>query len=287
MVHAALIQMGTDRPKRDNLTRIRELVDDAVGGGDARPDLIVLPEYCSGVPSRASAGELGEGIPGAFTDELSSLARRHEVNVLAGSFAEAAEDGRVHNTSLFFDREGGVLGSYRKTHLMDAMAYQESELIAPGDSLTVLDTDVGRVGVMVCYDLRFPEVAQVMAQAGAEILLVPSAFPAGSPLPPRTDHWDTLTASAALLNQLYVVAVNQYGTHGAENFFGRSCVVDPWGTRIAQASGREEIVHARLDLEYAREVRDSLAVSANRRPELYGPLALPSSALSGRQAVPR
>lgn len=238
----------------------------------------MLPEYCYGVPSRDSASELGESIPGPFTEALALHARRREVNVLAGTFAESAADGRVHNTSLFFDRRGEIAGTYRKTHLMDAMRYRESALIAPGDSLSVLDTDVGRVGVMVCYDLRFPEVAQLMVQAGAEIVLVPSAFPAGSPLPPRTDHWDTLTASAALLNQVYVVAVNQYGANRAEHFFGRSCVLDPWGTRVAQAGGREEVVHARLDLDYAREVRESLAVQANRRPELYRPIEVTAPA---------
>jgi predicted amidohydrolase len=273
MAHVVLVQMGAAGHKQANLTRIGELIAEAAAG---RPDLIVLPEYCYGVPSRDSAAELGEPIPGPFTDALSALARMHEVNVLAGSFAETAADGRVHNTSLFLDRGGEIAGEYRKTHLMDAMRYRESDLIAPGDRLSVFDTDIGRVGVMVCYDLRFPEVAQLMAQAGAEMILVPSAFPAGSPLPPRTDHWDTLTASAALLNQVYVVAVNQFGAHGAENFFGRSCVVDPWGTRIAQAAGREEIVHARLDLSYQREVRDSLAVYANRRPELYAPLEVAS-----------
>ncbi len=272
-VHVALVQMGSARRKEENLVRIGELVDEAVGGV-ARPDLVVLPEYCYGVPNRETAALLGESIPGRFTEAMSRLARTHEVNILAGSFAEKAADGRVHNTALFFDRSGEIAGTYRKTHLMDAMSYRESALIAPGDALTVFDSDVGRVGVMVCYDLRFPEVAQVMAQAGAEILLVPSAFPAGAPLPPRTDHWDTLTASAALLNQVHVVAVNQFGANRAENFFGRSCVLDPWGTRIAQAGGREEIVHARLDLDHARGVRESLAVYANRRPELYRPLEI-------------
>lgn len=278
-MNVALVQMGSSRSKQDNLTRITELVQEAVEG-PARPDLVVLPEYCYGAPSRDSAAELKEDLAGTYAEAMADLARLHGINLLAGSFAESAPDGRIHNTSLLFDRAGELAATYRKTHLMDAMRYRESELIAPGDVLTVADTDVGRVGVMVCYDLRFPEVAQLMAQAGAEIILVPSAFPAGSPLPPRTDHWDTLTASAALHNQVYVVAVNQYGPHGRENFFGRSCVLDPWGTRIAQASGREEVVHARLDLAQIGEVRERLAVQANRRPELYRPLeaAAPAAA---------
>jgi predicted amidohydrolase len=139
MVHVALVQMGTERPKQDNLVRIGELIDEAVGG-DAKPDLVVLPEYCYGVPSRDSAAQLGESVPGPFTEALSRHARRHDVNVLAGTFAESAADGRVHNTSLFFDRRGEIAGTYRKTHLMDAMRYRESALIAPGDTLSVFDT---------------------------------------------------------------------------------------------------------------------------------------------------
>ncbi|MDA8229611.1 MAG: hypothetical protein M0T74_18310 [Desulfitobacterium hafniense] len=152
---------------------------------------------------------------------------------------------------------------------MDAMSYKESKYIQPGNSIAVFDTDFGRIGMMVCYDLRFPELARTMALQGADIIFVPAAFPAGSPLPPRTDHWDILTQSTALYNTVYLIAANQFGNVGRENPFGRSCIIDPWGTRIVQASGREEIIYGTLDLDYQRSVRESLAVWQNRRPEIY------------------
>lgn len=268
MVNVAVVQMCASGSKNENLAKIRDMVGEAAGGPQA-PDVVCLPEYCYGLPTRSNAQELGEGTSGEFARAMSALAEEHGVNILAGSFAETADDGRIHNTSLFFDRGGEVIGEYRKAHLMDAMSFKESDLVSPGDSLAVFDTDFGRVGLIVCYDLRFPEMIRTLALEGAEIILVPSAFPAGAPLPPRTDHWDVLTQSAALLNMVYVVAPNQFGHAEGENLFGRSCVIDPWGTRIAQASGREEVVHGRLDLGYVSSVRDSLAVYDNRREDLY------------------
>ena len=133
----------------------------------------------------------------------------------------------------------------------------------------VFDTDIGRVGILVCYDLRFPELARGMVQDGADILFVPAFFPAGNPLPPRTDHWDTLVNSTALLNLTYVVAVNQYGKMSTELPFGRSCVVDPWGTVVAQCPNRVSIAYAELDTEYQKQVREKIGSWNNRRPDIY------------------
>ena len=122
---------------------------------------------------------------------------------------------------------------------------------------------------MVCYDLRFPELARTLALRGAEAIAIPSAFPSGQPLPPRTDHWDLLTASTALYNLCYVVAANQFGRLGNDHPFGRSAIIDPWGIAVAKAQGREDLVVGEIDLEYVKELRRELPTLALRRPDLY------------------
>jgi predicted amidohydrolase len=200
---------------------------------------------------------------------MAAKARQHKVNLVTGSFAEAASDGRAYNTTLVFDREGSLLGKYQKVHLMEGLAFHESDFVAPGDALCHLDTDFGRIGVMVCFDLRFPELARSLALKGAEVIVIPSAFPAGRPLPPRTDHWDILVTSTALYNLSYAVAANQYGQINNEFPFGRSMIVDPWGICVARAQGRDDIVFGELDLEYLRQLRKDLPTLDLRRPDLY------------------
>jgi predicted amidohydrolase len=268
MIQVALIQMCATGTKEANLSLIRRMVRDAVEGVK-KLDVVCLPEYCYGVPTADTSRDLAESIPGNYSEEIAKLAERYKVNISAGSFAEKGERRKIYNASLFFNRRGEIIGKYRKTHLMNAMNYRESDSVLPGDSIAVFETDFGRVGVMVCYDLRFPELARTMTSQGAEIIFVPSAFPSGLPLPPRTDHWDVLTKCTALLNSVYVVATNQFGQDHGENYFGRSSVIDPWGTRTVQATGRQGIIYGAIDLEYERHVKAILATWNNRRPELY------------------
>lgn len=138
-----------------------------------------------------------------------------------------------------------------------------------GDALCLVDTDFGRVGVLVCYDLRFPELARSLCLQGAELLVCPAQFPCGQPLPARVDDWDLLIRSTALTNLTYTVGANQFGIVRRDAPFGRSCVADPRGTVIAASSGRNCVVHAMLDLDYQREVQKNLASWNNRRPDVY------------------
>jgi predicted amidohydrolase len=268
LIKTAVVQMGAEGTKEENLATALRLIDEAVERfGEL--DLLVLPEYCYGEPTAKNVKEMAESLPGSFSEAMAAKARAHKVNLVAGSFAEAAPDGRAYNTTLIFDRAGEEIGQYRKTHLMDAMAFVESSFVAPGDSLCVIDTDVGRIGVEVCYDLRFPEQARTMALQGAEIIVVPAAFPSGQPLPPRTDHWDTLTTSTALLNLCYVVTSNQFGKLPHDYPFGRSAIIDPWGIAVAKAQGREDIIYGQIDLEYVKALRQKLPTLEQRRTDLY------------------
>ena len=266
--NVAAVQIGAGGNKSDNLSKALEAIDRTVIENKA-VDLVVLPEYCNGEPTQNNVAELAESIPGEFSEAMREKARSHQINLVTGSFAETATDGRAYNTTLVFDRNGEEIGRYRKTHLMDALRFRETAFIAPGNELCVCELDVGRLGVMVCYDLRFPEIARTLALKGAEIIAIPAAFPCGQPLPPRTDHWDVLVTSTALYNLCYVVAANQYGNLGNDHLFGRSMVVDPWGIAIARAQGREDVIHARVDPQYVHDLRQQLPTLQLRRPELY------------------
>ncbi len=267
MIKIALCQTDTAGSPRRNTALIAQMTKDAAKNG---ADVVVFPEnsyYDINAPR--IHGEAPEPLGGRFVTEMRAIAKENHVNLIPGSFERLAESGKYFNTCLFINCDGEIIGRYDKIHLMKAMNYDESEFVEAGSQPAVFDTDIGRVGIMVCYDLRFPELARGMVQDGADIIFVPAFFPAGSPLPPRTDHWDTLVDSTALLNLTYVVAVNQYGKMSTESPFGRSRVTDPWGTVIAQCPNCVSIAYAELDMEYQKKVREQVGSWNNRRPDVY------------------
>lgn len=275
----ATVQMTTDdRDKAGVVAKVLRMIDEAGGQG---VDLIVLPEVWTGLgytdayPYQAMA----EPIPGPTTDKLAELARRHGA-MIVGSMYEAAPDGRYFNAAPFIDRDGSILGRYRKTQLFDAEnrtdippGMIESKKVAAGDELPVFDTDAGKIGVFVCSDLRFPEIARVEALKGAQILVCCSAF-----LSPRFDHWEFFLRARACENQVFVAASGQFGQEPASGigFVGRSCVVDPWGVIVAMAPDRECVTVTTIDLALIEEVRYKYPLMLQRRPELYGPIVRPS-----------
>ena len=269
MIQVAICQRSGAGSREHNLAGITAMVEKAMAH-NPKLDVIVFPEYCYYAPTNLEESKsVAEMVPGPFTEAISALARKHHVNIIPGSFVEDAGNGKVSNTCVFIDRAGNILGKYRKIHLMDALGYKESDYVEAGKEMCLVDTDFGKIGIMVCYDLRFPELARSMVKEGAEIVFCPADFPSGNPLPPRTDHWDILTRSTALLNLTYLVAANQFGALHKENPFGRSAVIDPWGTVVAQAGGREDIIYAQIDLDYQKAVRDGVATWKNRKPEIY------------------
>lgn len=269
MIKVALCQTDTLGTPTENVELISRMTKQAALEGKA--DIAVFPEDSYFDVDSTDPKKLGkpEGLDGYFVTKMRELARKYQINLIPGTFHRTAENGKYYNTELFINRKGEIIGQYDKIHLMKAMNYDESLTVEAGNTISVFDTDIGKVGMMVCYDLRFPELARGMVQDGADILFVPAFFPAGSLLPPRTDHWDTLVNATALLNQTYVVATNQFGDMSSEHPFGRSCVVDPWGTVIAQCPNCVSIAYAQIDLEYQKQVRKKLATWENRRPDCY------------------
>lgn len=272
----ATVQMTTDdRDQARVVDKVLGMIDEAAAQG---ADLIVLPEvwtglgYADAFPFEAMA----ESIPGPTTDKLSARARRHGA-MIVGSMYERAADGRHFNTAPFIDRDGSILGCYRKTHLFDAQnrtdippGMMESKKVSAGDELPVYDTHAGKIGVFVCSDLRFPEIARVEALKGAQILVCCSAF-----LSPRLDHWEFFLRARACENQVFVVASGQYAQEPASGvaFVGRSCVVDPWGVIVAMAPDRECVTVTTIDLAQIDEVKYRYPLMLQRRPSMYGPIS--------------
>jgi predicted amidohydrolase len=272
----ATVQMTTDdRDKARVVDKVLGMIDEAAAQG---ADLIVLPEvwtglgYADAFPFEAMA----EPIPGPTTDKLSARARRHGA-MIVGSMYERAADGRHFNTAPFIDRDGSILGCYRKSHLFDAQnrtdippGMMESKKVSAGDELPVYDTHAGKIGVFVCSDLRFPEIARVEALKGAQILVCCSAF-----LSPRLDHWEFFLRARACENQVFVVASGQYAQEPASGvgFVGRSCVVDPWGVIVAMAPDRECVTVTTIDLAQIDEVKYRYPLMLQRRPSMYGPIS--------------
>lgn len=220
--------------------------------------LAVLPEMWTTGYSYKNLNELAQQTP-AIMEEMAELSRRYGM-VIVGSVPEPHGD-KVCNSAWILD-QGRVAGIYRKIHLFSMM--QEDRMVHPGDSFLVADTGVGRVGVFICYDLRFPELARRLAVEGAEILAVPAEWPH-----PREEHWRTLLKARAIENQLYVVAANCCGIQGKLDFCGGSMIIGPKGEVLADGEGRQGEIVADLDFDAMAEWRRQIPCFADRRPEFY------------------
>ena len=207
------------------------------------------------LPERSDRG--GEAVKAL----CAPLARELNMNIVAGSVSDR-RGGRVYNTAYVFDRQGACLAAYDKTHLFTPMG--EHEHYAAGDHLTTFSLDGHKCGLLICYDLRFPELFRTLALQGVELLLLPAQWPAA-----RRYHWETLTAARAIENQFFLAACNSCGTAGETVFGGASRILGPRGELLAAAGAGEEIVTAALDFSVLAEVRNSINVFHDRRPELY------------------
>ena len=179
----------------------------------------------------------------------------------------AALPGKVHNTLVALAPDGRLAARYRKIHLFDVdipggAQFQESATVAPGGDVVVLDTPVVKVGLSICYDLRFPELYRALERQGARVVVVPAAFTQHT----GKDHWHALLRARAIENQVYVLAAGQFGQNADRRVtYGHSMIVDPWGTILAEAPDRECVIVAELDLAYQDKVRRELPCLAHRR----------------------
>ncbi len=263
---AAAVQMSSGSDRAANVTRATGLVREAAARG-AR--LVVLPEVFSWRGGRAEEAAHAETVPGPTTAAMAELARECSIYLCIGSLLERAGDGRPYNTSCLFDPAGQLVGRYRKIHLFDVdlpgrVAVCESDTRAPGDEVVAVSTPLGTLGMSICYDLRFPELYRRLARAGAEVLLVPSAFT----FPTGAAHWEVLCRARAVENQCYLIAADQTGTSpNGHADWGDSLIVDPWGRVLGRAPDGEGVVTAEIDRAYLARVRRELPCLAHVRLE--------------------
>jgi deaminated glutathione amidase len=262
-MRVAVCQLNARDDRTDNLAVARDLLGRAAAAGAT---LAVLPEYVDYLGPGARLPK-PEPVDGEFAAFFASAAREFGIWVHAGSFHEAGPDDRTWNTSLIFNPAGELTATYRKIHLYDVeipgrVSYQESRTVAPGEKTVVTQIDGVPTGLSICYDLRFPELYRKLAVDGAQLLVVPAAFMMHT----GRDHWEVLLRARAIENQCYVVAAGQIGDHEpSRTCFGRSMIIDPWGTVIAQASDTVGVTTAELDLARLEEIRSTVPSLANRR----------------------
>jgi predicted amidohydrolase len=268
-IRVAAIQMNASAEKARNVDDAVQLIERAAGLGAT---LVVLPETWTYMGDSSATRDNAEPIPGPTTQRLAEVARRHRIWLHAGSIFEVAPgEPRVFNTTAVLDPDGNLAAHYRKIHLFDVaigahVRSQESATVAPGNDTVVVDLGGVRLGLTICYDLRFPELYRQLALAGAEIIAVPSAFHAHT----GQDHWEILLRARAIENQVYVVAPNAWGHHpGGWKSYGRSMVVDPWGVVLATAGDGVGLCVAECDLTALERIRRELPSLANRRPSAY------------------
>lgn len=264
MTRVALVQIESSTDKSANLKRARALIKEAKS---RRADVVAFPEFLMAFsPASQSAGELArlaEPIEGPFVSSLREAAKSAGIAVVAAVYETAPAVNRVFDTAVWIDPSGNVASVYRKLHLYDAFGFKESDKFHPGDDVAPpVTVGENRAGVMICYDLRFPEMARMLALAGADLLMAPSGWVQGDL---KIEHWQTMIRARALENGCYVIAPDQVGNI----YIGHSLIVDPLGRTLVDLGEKEDMAVVELDSNLVRETRQRLPLLANRRTDVY------------------
>lgn len=264
-MRVAIVQFISSMEKAQNLQKALDYIAKAKQSG---ADFVIFPEIFMALTPPSSKQrpiDVAEPIDGPFVTALANAAKANSIYVVGGVYETIPDDPKhVYNTAVLLSPEGKRLKNYHKTHLFDAFAFKESDTTLPANNpYPVIETEFGNIGLLLCYELRFPEISRKLALQGADILILPAAWAAGLL---KEGHWETLIRARAIENTVYVCACGQTGN----DFSGRSMVVDPMGVVIASAGETETLFIADIDLNRVREVREKLPSLANRRPELYG-----------------
>ena len=249
----AAIQMPTVEDKTENIRTAGKYIEKIK---TESPDFVVLPEmFCC--PYQ--------------TENFPVYAREYQIYLIAGSMPEIDEAGNVFNTSYIFDRNGNQIGKHRKAHLFDinvktGQYFKESDTLTPGNHATVFDTEFGKMGVMICYDIRFPEFARRMVLQGAKMIFVPAAFN----MTTGPAHWELTFRARALDNQIYMLGcAPSRNVQAGYISWGHSIVTDPWGQVRNQLDEKEGILIEEINLEREEQIREQLPLLKHRRIELY------------------
>jgi len=265
----ALIQMAVTLKKEDNIKRAMELIEKAAAGG---AKVAALPEMFNCPYNNSYFRAYAEKYPeGETLKMLSEEAARNNMYIIGGSIPEIDEDGKVYNTSYIFDNKGNLAAKHRKTHLFDIdvkgkITFKESDVLTPGSGITVFDTEWGKLGVMICYDIRFPEFTRKMSLEGVKAVFVPAAFN----MTTGPAHWELSFRCRALDNQIYMFGISPARDEkGSYVAYGNSIATNSWGQVIGRLDEKEGILFIDVDLDDIYEVRESLPLLKHRRPEVY------------------
>ncbi len=231
--------------------------------GDA--DLVILPEIWNvGFMSFDRYQDEAEDINGPTPTLMRTLAQKQGIYLHSGSFVEA-DNGQYYNTSLLISPEGEILAKYRKIHLFGYNS-KETQILSPGETIVVVDSPFGKIGMATCFDLRFPELFRAMVDKGAQYFLVCSAWPY-----PRIEPWIMLNRVRALENQAYLISANSAGMNCGSQFVGHSMIIDPWGTILAGAGDEERIIKSTIEPEKVAQAREVFPGLAGRKEFLNTP----------------
>lgn len=263
----ALLQMKVYDDKLKNINTAKTLIDKVSKEG---ADMAILPEMFCCPYNNLCFREYGEEENGIAYRELSDAAKSNNIYVVGGSLPEL-DGNKVYNTSYAFDREGKQIGKHRKVHLFDidiegGQYFKESDVLSSGNKITVFETEFCKIGLAICYDIRFPELSRLMVLEGADVIIVPGAFN----MTTGPAHWETLFKSRALDNQAYTIGVAPARDYEASyHSYGNSIVASPWGDIINRMDEREGYIIQEIDLDKVRKIRNELPLLQHIRKDMY------------------
>ncbi|KYH35972.1 2-oxoglutaramate amidase [Clostridium tepidiprofundi DSM 19306] len=268
-VKVAICQMIVTDNKMKNIVKAEEMI---VKASEKGAKLVVLPEMFNCPYDKKYFAEFAESYPcGCTIKMLSKVSKENKIYLIGGSIPERDSEGRIYNSSFIFDSNGNLIGKHRKIHLFDIdiegkIKFKESDTLHGGNDITVFNTEYGKIGVAICYDIRFPELIRLMVLNGAEIIVIPAAFN----MTTGPAHWETLFKCRALDNQVYML-----GCAPARNVnafyisYGNSIITDPWGCVIGRLGEEEGILIQDLNLDRIKRVRAELPLLKHRRTDVY------------------
>lgn len=266
--NVAVCQMKVTDSKKENLEKARKMIKEAAYKENVK--IVVLPEMFNCPYDTQVMREYAEENEGETEELLSSLAKELGIYIIGGSIPEKCNE-KIYNTSFVFDSNGKNIAKHRKIHLFDVdieggVKFKESDVLSSGEEVTIVETEFCKLGVAICYDMRFPELMRMMALKGAEVIIVPAAFN----MTTGPAHWNTLIKIRALDNQVYFVAASPARNIEANYLaYGHSSIVNPWGDIIEQCDEREGIICGEIDLEFIKKIREELPLLKHRQEKVY------------------
>ena len=266
-IKVGLIQMKVKDKKDDNLHKAAKLID-VICKEDV--DMVILPEMFS-CPYNTKNFPIYAEEEGDYSYKLlSEISKRNNIYLIAGSIPEK-EGSNIYNTSYVFNRQGEKIAKHRKIHLFDIdiknkQRFRESDTLSAGDKVTVFDSEFGKIGLCICYDFRFPELARLMVDKGAKAIIVPASFN----MTTGPAHWDIMFRSRAIDNQVYTIGCSPARDYDYSYIsYGHSLIVSPYGDILCELDEKENFITYDIDLDYVDEIREQLPLLKHRRSDLY------------------